>query len=849
MRLISCHIEHFGTLCGEDLSFSSGLTCICRKNGSGKTTLAAFLTAMLYGLPPLRANSKAFCEREHFYPFSGGKFGGNLTLEANGKTYRIERFFDRKSDKKDILTVYCNGHPVSDPEPAFGRVIFGLDEESFRRTVFLDGSDLPVIATEDIGKKLNREVDGTEEEHHYEAALECLEKEAKLLKAARGGNGSLDRIRAEITALEQKIADLQAMDASLAEWYRRRQALTAEIAEQTETLRKVREQALTAQKWNILEGYLQEIRQIQERIAAQKESFPEELPSEEELIEAEGVADSYSSAEAVLEATDMEDRDAAVLQDYEVRFSAGIPEESELKELREKAFQMRTEEQAAAKLEDVLQAERQNATYERFCDETAVREAEKIQEMLMHYRVLNEALEPAAVPVIEPRKRKRHLWIFSAAAAGLFGAGLFFLFHVPAVGGILVGLAALCMITGWYLSQKEHGTSENQRKSGEQNRERETLRAQIRSALVCCGYCSERGIEEDFLQLKRDLEEYRRHQAECGEHEKELRLCRERIQRLKSDISERLVFYGVVVSDGAEGDLALLERDLWNYTNLRKKQADTRMRRAEAEQRMTQLRLNLTGIFAKYRLPEADVRKAIRTLRKMRTEQDSLNRALVQAQSRAEQFRMEQGLTGERPAVLSESLTALQQTLDSDRERLAGIDREIAACEAETEHLGEKQALLLRKKEEFSVGQERYQLLKKTEDFLIQAEQNLKDRYVLPVRERFDFYAAQVFTGPQPRLSLSSDFSLLLEANGERRKAGHLSAGQRCVCGLCLRLALLDRIYPDEVPFLLMDDPFVNLDREHMETAARAVQTLSENRQILYFCCHESRIIPRAEMV
>ena len=38
---------------------------------------------MFYGLPADSSRSK-FNERRHYYPFSGGKFGGNLTFEKGG---------------------------------------------------------------------------------------------------------------------------------------------------------------------------------------------------------------------------------------------------------------------------------------------------------------------------------------------------------------------------------------------------------------------------------------------------------------------------------------------------------------------------------------------------------------------------------------------------------------------------------------------------------------------------------------------------------------------------------------------------------------------------------------------
>ena len=87
MRLISYHIENYGKIHNADGVFNGGLTEFCEKNGFGKTTLASFIRAMFYGLPTYTTRTKTLDDRQHFYPFEGGKFGGNLTFEMQGKTY------------------------------------------------------------------------------------------------------------------------------------------------------------------------------------------------------------------------------------------------------------------------------------------------------------------------------------------------------------------------------------------------------------------------------------------------------------------------------------------------------------------------------------------------------------------------------------------------------------------------------------------------------------------------------------------------------------------------------------------------------------------------------------------
>lgn len=107
MKLISCHIENFGNIKKRDIAFNAELTSFCEKNGYGKSTIAAFLKSMFYGMDSTRKNGK-FNDRVHYFPFSGGVFGGSVVFLCNDKIYKIERFFDETSDTRDKLNVYCN---------------------------------------------------------------------------------------------------------------------------------------------------------------------------------------------------------------------------------------------------------------------------------------------------------------------------------------------------------------------------------------------------------------------------------------------------------------------------------------------------------------------------------------------------------------------------------------------------------------------------------------------------------------------------------------------------------------------------------------------------------------------
>ena len=225
MKLLNCHIENFGALSHFDFTFDPALSRVYAPNGGGKTTLAAFIKAMFYGLPADSSRSK-FNERRHYYPFSGGKFGGNLTFEKGGAEYRIERFFDRTSG--DDARLFRNGLPCALPEGGIGGHFLGLDELSFSRTLFLTTERGELSATGGISARLAALSSQTEGSGAQTAAA-SLERAAKTLQS-RGGRGRIAECEERAKKLRSEIANLQTISEGLGEKYARSSSLASRIS-------------------------------------------------------------------------------------------------------------------------------------------------------------------------------------------------------------------------------------------------------------------------------------------------------------------------------------------------------------------------------------------------------------------------------------------------------------------------------------------------------------------------------------------------------------------------------------------------------------------------------------------
>lgn len=185
------------------------------------------------------------------------------------------------------------------------------------------------------------------------------------------------------------------------------------------------------------------------------------------------------------------------------------------------------------------------------------------------------------------------------------------------------------------------------------------------------------------------------------------------------------------------------------------------------------------------------------------------------------------------------------ETLRSQRDALVrgraqAIERREASLEGLEGCLATRQEIeLLSKRRQKAVGA--LFTVQKTSEFLDSARRALDGRYLGDLSLRFDEYANQWIGTEDTDASIDSDLAVGLNEGGSLRTAAGYSAGYRDLLDLCLRISLLDTIYQAEIPFVIMDDPFANLDEEKVSRAYALLESLSARYQIIYFTCHPSR--------
>ena len=86
-----------------------------------------------------------------------------------------------------------------------------------------------------------------------------------------------------------------------------------------------------------------------------------------------------------------------------------------------------------------------------------------------------------------------------------------------------------------------------------------------------------------------------------------------------------------------------------------------------------------------------------------------------------------------------------------------------------------------------------------------------------------------------------TDLAMQIEENGTSHELEYFSRGYQDLLQFTMRLALVNVLFEKEKPFLILDDPFTHFDENKVNFVSGVLKTVSQQYQVIYFTCHESR--------
>lgn len=844
MKLLKCHIVGFGNWKNKTIDFKDGLTSVCEKNGFGKSSLASFIRAMFYGLERV---TKANNERKRALPFDGSPCGGSLDFEWQGNQYSIERSFIGKTPKDDTLICYKNGIETKELGEIPGNVVFGLDLDSFNRTIFISPTDLEISSSETLNAKMSHFVEGSSDGCDFSSVKESLEELKKKYKPQKNAEtkGLLAIETSKINDLEMQETNLSNMKAAMPAKYEKLQELDKNISINQEKNKKAVSHNALIKSWENYDREKEKIDEKEKEIRQLKEKYPLGMISLAEETSMKGLLEQYkldgnSYANLKLSIAEKDEYD-----NLKLRFEEDVPTSSFLNELQELVLAYSNE-----KSKEPLKLSLEESSLIRLFDGRKVN-LESLEKRMVTYRSLKKEYDKEPDQISVPIEQKK----ISLKTPLILGLSLFILFSIVAILlGVFIhpgcyflfalSVVSLLIPVVYYLNEKKKRaampTSENQpnlrkKEMGENLTELKiNLSSTFKSFAV-----DENELEGSFALFRAKYDSY----LKTLQHEKDLNKTNEqnRLSCLAKEktLQEYFSHYHYKGNDYANL-LMNLSSDAKKYLSYVQKEKQIEEQRKELENKIHEEGEKIKELAQKYNM--GDPNSYLNQLPIDRNALQNKEKELTKQKEDLALFKEKENLT-ERPSSLEGiDLNALSKELEkaiNDRQTLSSQieedERNISSLEDEVSSLSEEKDNLAKLKKD-------YEIVSKTLKALTDAEESLKRRYISPVENQFKKYSQSLENALGEEIEMDTDFNVSFIRDGKRSGAEYLSSGEMTLCALAYRLAITDNIFEGkEKPFLILDDIFADLDETHIHMAKKFMESLSQNGQILYFTCHSSR--------
>lgn len=165
--------------------------------------------------------------------------------------------------------------------------------------------------------------------------------------------------------------------------------------------------------------------------------------------------------------------------------------------------------------------------------------------------------------------------------------------------------------------------------------------------------------------------------------------------------------------------------------------------------------------------------------------------------------------------------------------KLDNLARELETISEQIEH-DEIQIEMMQNQD--SEAREGLRILAKTLEFMKKAQENVSVRFMTPMQQGFGKYFNQL---SDKEVALDINFNASVQTGVGGKEFEYLSQGYRDIVSVCKRLTLIENVYKYEKPFIIMDDPFVNLDERNFNIMKQILIDFSKVCQIIYLNCHE----------
>lgn len=299
--------------------------------------------------------------------------------------------------------------------------------------------------------------------------------------------------------------------------------------------------------------------------------------------------------------------------------------------------------------------------------------------------------------------------------------------------------------------------------------------------------------------------------------------------------------HNMIIPDGFDDEfIDVLESEANRYSSLKKK-------KDEYERCSLDLTKNtnlINQILGQYNLTKSnDFSNQYLTLNADRIDYDKLVATISKDRESLVRYQEKNDLRSYQPEILEVvSEEVIAEEIHKLNVNLSVLDTEIKEIEELINQVDDLKADIYRIKESQNKSVQRLKNLKILQECFFEAEANLKDKYIGPMELSFVKYAKKINDKLAINVKMDYNFEIKYDIYGKEREYKHLSEGQKACLALCMRFAMIENMYKGEKLFIILDDPFVNLDEKNIAKCLSVLKELALENQILYFTCHNSRV-------
>ncbi len=853
------------------MDFSDGANIICEKNGWGKSTFVAFIRAMFYGLEGERKRSIEENERKRYKPWQGGVFGGQLVFEIQGKKYLISRVFkDKESNDEFELRDVTTNLPSKEYTNRIGEEIFKINRESFIRTVFIGQNQCETSSTDDINAKIGQLADNSNDLNNFEAATAKLAEIISKLNPNRA-TGSISKRGEDIAKYERIVQGGKGISDNIERYQKNLhdeevlyECLKEQMKEAGETQKKISDQqSMVAKKseWERLK------KAVDKKIGDKEtygQKFPGKIPALEEvkkkISECNDMGRTYDRM-AMYHVT-QEEKDN--LDSLTNTFAQHTPLEADFEEMFSKAKKLSDLSQKYTS-EQISYAEKERLDELEPC---FANELESVTSVVGKWN--NRNTKKAALPSkqaalmalkasIESQRpqQSKKISIFFIIGIILAVTGLLITVATSPIAGIImvavgVGVAVVGILANKKVEPAQSGISpefENLRRTIDEDEEFITKTdEEVEDYLLAHG----KNFNEDTVSfvLQEITEESVEYASLKRKYEKSLDHTKQiDIENLRQVLMIFLSKYGIVSNDSKfVEDLYILKDKVEKYNILRDKQENLE----KAEKEYETLRERLASFLNEYSYEVSNnISIQLSDIQDCVVNYENSIKALKDVEEELEQFEIANTISALNEIKIDESLPTLEnlnqiiQQLTDEREKvhnnIGNYNKTLENLQEEYDEWEENCAKLKELKSIQSMEEKKYKCVSKAKKKLEMAKEVMTAKYADPILQGFSRYYEMISGDEAIHFHIDANTTVTVDELGKQRDTNTLSSGYRDLIGICLRISLVDAMYQEEEPPLIMDDPFTNLDDKKVNAGMDFVGKLAEKYQIIYFTCSASR--------